>query len=189
MKNKIETRTRKVKQSYRRFPDNVKKEILEKIQNRPNGKSINDAIQEQGIANSLYYKWKESLLRNGMVPESFRSRHQEGRINSRYTNEEKKNIINIIENLPNGVTKKEMFHKLGVNKPDYYGWRQKFGITKVYNSKADITPMTKPMNVKTNGKILHTVTLSVEVGSLMELIGFCNEIVKTPKVKSVLSVE
>jgi hypothetical protein len=82
-----------------------------------------------------------------------------------------------------------MFQKLGINKPDYYGWRQKFGITKVYNSKADVTPMTKPMYRNSTRKTIHTVTLTVEVTSLMELIGFCNDIVKTPKVKSVLSVE
>lgn len=178
MKNSgIETRTRKVKQNYRKFSDEKKKEIITNILNRPTGVTLDQACNENGIVNPLYYKWKESMLRNGLVSDVFRSRPQESRVNKRYTDEEKKNIINTIENLPNGVSKTDMFRKLGVNKPDYYSWRQKFGV------------MNQPSTVHSSRKVLHTVTLSVEVGSIMELISFCNGITSVPKVKSILSVE
>ena len=72
-----------------------------------------------------------------------------------------------------------MFRKLGVNKPDYYTWRKKFGVMEVRKSPI----------VNSSRRVLHTVTLSVEVGSIMELITFCNGIISVPKVKSVLSVE
>jgi transposase-like protein len=181
--NSIETRTRKVKQSYRRFSDEKKREIVTNILNRPSGVTLEQACNENGIVNPLYYKWKENMLRNGVVTNVFKSRSQEPRQNKRYSDDEKKNIIQTIENLPEGVTKKEMFRKMGINKPDYYTWRKKYGVMGM------IRPSTVRQTVNSSRKILHTVTLNVEVSSIMELISFCNDIVRTPKVKTILSVE
>jgi hypothetical protein len=85
-----------------------------------------------------------------------------------------------------------MFRRLGLNKGNlYYLWKEKFGMSKI--TKRETIPvmvhMNKITNVRTSGKKLHVVTLSVEVSSILDLIHFCTEIVKTPKVKSVLSVE
>lgn len=106
----------------------------------------------------------------------------------KFTDDQRKEIISLIDNRPSNITKSEMFRKFGMGAGNlYYLWKEKFGIK--MNS-----PMNSPMNVKSTKIIYgkqntHTVVLSVEVGSLLELIRFCNDIVKTPKVKSVLSVE
>jgi transposase-like protein len=94
--NSIETRTRKVKQSYRRFSDEKKREIVTNILNRPSGVTLEQACNENGIVNPLYYKWKENMLRNGVVTNVFKSRSQEPRQNKRYSDDEKKNIIQTI---------------------------------------------------------------------------------------------
>ena len=111
----------------------------------------------------------------------------------KFTDEQRKQIIYQIDNRPSSVKKSDMFEKFGMGHGGnlYYTWKQKFGmrVTEKRISKSVNVPVNKPMNVRTSGKSVHIVTLRVEVGSLIELIGFCNTIIKTPKVKSVLSVE
>jgi hypothetical protein len=109
-----------------------------------------------------------------------------------FTDEQRKEIITKIDNRPPDISIEKMFEQFGFGKSGsvYYNWKKKFGM-KVLGRKSTVS-MTRPMNVPMNVKgvrRIHTVTLSVEVGSLMELIGFCTNILKTPKVKSVLSVE
>ena len=111
----------------------------------------------------------------------------------RFTDEQRKEIIQQIDGRPSSVKKSDMFEKFGMGHGGnlYYTWKEKFGMryTEKRVTKSENVQVTKPIYVKTNGKKIHTVTLSVEVGSIMELLSFCNEIVRTPKVKSVLSVE
>ena len=114
-----------------------------------------------------------------------------------FTDEQRREIISKIDSRPSNVSIEEMFQKFGFGRSGsvYYNWKKKFGM-KVLGRKGNVpmnVPMTnkmgRPLVNKFTGKQVHTVTLSVEVGSTMELINFCIEITKTPKVKSVLSVE
>ena len=109
-----------------------------------------------------------------------------------FTDSQRKQIIYEIDNRPSNVSITEMFLKFGMTEGGnlYYRWKKKFGMS-LNGRRSTQTKITAPTIVKTvpSGKRLHIVTLRVEVGSLMELIGFCTDIVKTPKVKSVLSVE
>ncbi len=106
----------------------------------------------------------------------------------RFTDEQKRGIILQIDNRPSNVPKIEMFERFGMGRGGnlYYTWKKRFGMKTV--SKPVNTKMNVPSTVK-SGKQCHTVTLSVEVGSIMELIYFCSSIVKVPKVKSIISVE
>jgi len=110
-----------------------------------------------------------------------------------FTDQQRRDIIRQIDNRPAGVSIEEMFLKFGFGRSGstYYIWRKKFGMKTMGRKvkKSMNVTMNSPMNVKSTTKQTHTVTLSVEVGSLMELIGFCTDILRTPKVKSVLSVE
>ncbi len=110
----------------------------------------------------------------------------------RFTDEQKRGIILQIDNRPSNVPKIEMFERFGMGRGGnlYYTWKKRFGEKTI--SKTVNTPVNTKMNVSStvkSGKQYHTVTLNVEVGSIMELIYFCSSIVKVPKVKSIISVE
>ena len=109
----------------------------------------------------------------------------------KFTMSDRQKMVDHIVGLPYGM-KTKVLYDLNL-KSLFYQWEIRY--PELFKKSGDVKT-TKPMNVKVTSKhpqtrnsSIHTVTLKVEVGSLMELIGFCNDIVKTPKVKSVLSVE
>jgi hypothetical protein len=70
MKNtmKIQTGTRKVKQTVRRFTDEQKHMIVHDIDNRPKGVSKTEMFEKYGMSNggNLYYVWRNKGF--GTVP-------------------------------------------------------------------------------------------------------------------------
>jgi transposase-like protein len=172
----FEIKTKKPSSNCGMFSNERKKEIVISILNRPSGMTLNDACTIFGITNPTYYEWKKKFKcsKVTLVGKNLRN----------FTTEEKKDIINKIDNRPSNVTKTVMFKKFGFGKGKlYYDWKKEFGT----NSNV---PMNVPMNVNVVKKSMtHTITLSVEVESLIELIGLCNHIGQLPKVKTVLSVE
>lgn len=178
----MKTNTRKVRQNYRIFSNEEKRKIINMIDNRHPSIGFMRSCELNEIGNSQYYVWKKKL--GSQTPVSKKSSIR------KFSDVSKRTIIDQIDNRPGNVKKTAMFRKFGLGKGKlYYDWKKELGMSSVSTNHPMESKMNVPMNVKTDGKKLHTVTLSVEVGSLMELIGFCNDIVKTPKVKSVLSVE
>jgi transposase-like protein len=190
MKTKgIETRTRSVKQNYRIFTDEQRKDIINQIDNRPSNVSITEMFMKFGMGHggNLYYTWRKKLgmRTNGrmnvktnvssVVPMNVRHSRQYPESFKRET------IQNVERGREQGYSVEEMMSNLGLRKNLYYNWKNQLGIG---NTKQP----NKSENVKGVRKF-HTVTLSIEVGSVMELINFCTDIVRIPKVKSVLSVE
>ena len=109
----------------------------------------------------------------------------------RFTDEQKKDIINQIDNRPSDISKSEMFLKFGLGEKggSYYVWKERFGqrATPKRISPSGNVRMNVPMTVK-SGRRIHTVTLRIEVDSIMELISFYDNIKKSSKIKSI-SVE
>lgn len=183
----METRTRNVKQAYRRFSDENRKEIVMNIINRPSDMSLDDACMVYGIRNPQYYEWKQKF---GIVsPPRKRVTPTTTRVFShQFSEEQKRSIINEVENHPRNVTKLSIMKKYGVVKPQYYDWRRRIGC---YGSvvKTNVNSV-QPTSLNTIRKTIHhTITLNVEVSSLIELIGFCNHIGQLPEVKTILSIE
>lgn len=184
----IETRTRNVQQAYRRFTDEKKIEIVKNIINRPSDMTLDEACMVYGIVNSLYYVWKQKLgvtmtrPRTMTVPKSGH-RH--------FSVPMKKRIIQEVENHPENVTKRSILNKYGVEKSLYYSWRTKYGVQGNVNPivKSTVNVSKPVMNNSIRNTKTHTITLTVEVSSLIELVGFCNHIGQLPKVKTILSVE
>lgn len=182
----IEFRTRNVKQSYRRITDEKKREIITNIINRPSDMTLDEACMVYGIRNPQYYEWKKKFgisvtrPRTMTVPKS--GRH--------FSVSMKKKIIHEVENHPENVTKRSILDSYGVEKSLYYTWRQKYGVQTVNPIVKSTVNVSKPVvdNSIRHTKT-HTITLTVEVTSLIELVGLCNHIGQLPKVKTILSVE
>jgi hypothetical protein len=106
----------------------------------------------------------------------------------KFTDEQRKQILYQIDYRPSNVKKIDLFKKFGMGHGGnlYYTWKKKFGKSMKPKPSGNV-PMNVPMNSKTT-KNIYTVTLSVEAGSIMELIGICIDIKNTPKVKSIHSV-
>ena len=123
----------------------------------------------------------------------------------KFNDETRREYLNQIINRPKDMSLQEACKILGIDDSLYYVWIHRLGMEshlswrkkrskKTKSVVNSIEPMvvkiTKPMVESSVRKtVCHTITMSVEVGSLMELIGFCNEIGRIPKVKTILSVE
>ncbi len=145
--------------------------------------TLDDACMIFGITNPTYYEWKKMYGCSKVeIPVK--------RKLSNLTKEEKIDLINKVDTRPENVLKTIMFKRLGLGKGGlYYVWKKEFGMDDSSNVNPIVNPNV-PMNVKVGKKSMtHTVTLSVEVESLVELIGLCNHIGQLPKVKTILSVE
>ena len=105
----------------------------------------------------------------------------------KFTMADRQKMVDHITGLPYGM-KTKVLYDLNI-KSLFYQWEIRY--PQLF--KKGKVSENQPTNVKVTKSVTksecHIVTLKVEVGSLMELIGFCNDLVKTPKVKSVLSVE
>lgn len=184
----IETRTRNVKQSYRRFTDEKKREIVNNIINRPSDMTLDEACMVYGIRNPQYYEWKKKFKISITRPRTMTVQKKSSR---HFSVTMKRRIIQEVENHPENVTKRSILDSYGVEKSLYYTWRTKYGVQGNVNPIVKSTvKMTKPVvdNSIRNTKT-HTITLTVEVSSLIELVGLCNHIGQLPKVKTILSVE
>lgn len=105
----------------------------------------------------------------------------------KFNDDQRREILNQIDNRPSYVSKSEMFKRFGMGHGGsiYYLWKKRLEMKNKPNPSGNVRTSV-PMNVKSTKK-LHTVTLRVEVGSIMELINLTNELVKVSKNKSVLS--
>lgn len=186
MKKGIKTLTRRVQQTYRRFSNKKKREIVMEIINRPTGMSIDEACMICGINNGQFYVWKHKLGISSPKPSV---PFHNGRV---FTKEQKRDIIFQIDNRPPDVKKTDMFLKFGLGKTGslYYTWKKELGMeTIVPVTENSVRSMVSSKPLSSDVVRQHRITLNIEVSSLMELIGFCNEIGRLPKVKTILSVE